>query len=121
MVSYTFSAFLIVLLGVCSALPMEQTDDQAEFEQENVLTLRDRTRDCEEFTALSMDKTNPNYCVIFSACCNMNFDPLNGDKCQSKEVKCDEDVSVCVWRNCTELITTTTTTTLAPTTTQSGM
>uniref|UniRef100_A0A8R1E341 Uncharacterized protein n=1 Tax=Caenorhabditis japonica TaxID=281687 RepID=A0A8R1E341_CAEJA len=78
-------------------------------------TVRDKTDFCG-----TMAQYAPNgdiYCSQFITCCDSQFDPNNGDKCQQKESECSatddgrSGLGVCKFSNCTELITTTTTTT----------
>ncbi|KIH53800.1 hypothetical protein ANCDUO_16059 [Ancylostoma duodenale] len=82
-------------------------------------TIRDRFESCHSIASFA--PTAEQYCKFkaFTMCCSMQFDPNNGDKCQTNEQRCIplEDGgadAVCIQRNCTELVTTTTTTTPAP-------
>ncbi|CAI5451797.1 unnamed protein product [Caenorhabditis angaria] len=76
-------------------------------------TTRDRTQQCDEFKEWTKVEY---FCKAFNNCCEKAFDPLNGDKCQTKTQVCektgdDSFHTVCQYQNCTEMITTTTTTT----------
>ncbi|VDO81908.1 unnamed protein product [Heligmosomoides polygyrus] len=89
-------------------------------------TIRDRFESCNSIATFA--PTPEQYCKAFIMCCSMQFDPNNGDKCQTNEQRCiplevrDSSYdaieggtdAVCIQRNCTELVTTTTTTTTTP-------
>ncbi|CAI2353778.1 unnamed protein product [Caenorhabditis sp. 36 PRJEB53466] len=78
-------------------------------------TVRDQTEFCGTMAQYAPD--GEIYCKQFSTCCDRQFDPNNGDKCQVKESECSptddgrSGLGVCKLSNCTELVTTTTTTT----------
>ncbi|ETN85912.1 hypothetical protein NECAME_06157 [Necator americanus] len=77
-------------------------------------TIRDRFESCHSIASFA--PTSEQYCKAFTMCCSMQFDPNNGDKCQTNEQRCipleqGGADAVCIQRNCTELVTTTTTTT----------
>ncbi|CAD6193397.1 unnamed protein product [Caenorhabditis auriculariae] len=78
-------------------------------------TVRDKTEFCERLVQYAPNSDV--YCESFVFCCNSQFDPMNGDKCQVKAVECEPVENSrtgrgsCLLSNCTELLTTTTTTT----------
>uniref|UniRef100_A0A1I7TWY0 Secreted protein n=1 Tax=Caenorhabditis tropicalis TaxID=1561998 RepID=A0A1I7TWY0_9PELO len=100
---------LVYAIAVLAVFASAQSDDDWD------ATVRDQTEFCG-----TMAQYAPNggiYCTQFLTCCDRQFDPNNGDKCQVKESECNETddgrsgVGICKFSNCTELITTTTTTT----------
>ncbi|EGT54980.1 hypothetical protein CAEBREN_11534 [Caenorhabditis brenneri] len=97
---------LVYAIAILAVFVSAQSDEEWDG------TVRDKTEFCGEFAEYA-----PDFCQKFIKCCETQFDPSNGDKCQVKESFCapnDDRKSgegVCKFSNCTELITTTTTTT----------
>lgn len=114
----------LLLLSLVSAYMVDaRVRRQAEDEQSDLTlsdwnpTIRDRFESCNSIATFA--PTPEQYCKAFIMCCSMQFDPNNGDKCQTNEQRCipleeGGTDAVCIQRNCTELVTTTTTTTTTP-------
>ncbi|VDN28429.1 unnamed protein product [Cylicostephanus goldi] len=49
-------------------------------------TIRDRFESCHSIASFA--PTSEQYCKAFTMCCSMQFDPNNGDKCQTNEQRC---------------------------------
>ncbi|KJH53580.1 hypothetical protein DICVIV_00008 [Dictyocaulus viviparus] len=49
-------------------------------------TVRDRFESCHSIASFA--PTSEQYCKAFNMCCSMQFDPNNGDKCQTNEQRC---------------------------------
>ncbi|VDO46309.1 unnamed protein product [Haemonchus placei] len=119
--SRTLLLFVFVAICTIDARMRRQTSDEDDEEEQRDMavtgwdpTIRDRFESCNSIATFA--PTPEQYCKAFIMCCSMQFDPNNGDKCQTNEQRCIplEDGSydaVCIQRNCTELVTTTTTTT----------
>ncbi|CAJ0588023.1 unnamed protein product [Cylicocyclus nassatus] len=48
-------------------------------------TIRDRFESCHSMASFAPTEQ---YCEAFTTCCSMQFDPNNGDKCQTNEQRC---------------------------------
>ncbi|CAO4379467.1 unnamed protein product [Caenorhabditis nigoni] len=100
---------LVYAVAILAVFASAQSEDEWDG------TVRDQTEFCG-----TMAQYAPNgeiYCQQFTMCCDRQFDPNNGDRCQIKESDCSPTddgrtgLGVCKFSNCTELVTTTTTTT----------
>ncbi|CAB3398038.1 unnamed protein product [Caenorhabditis bovis] len=111
--SMRFAAAVLIAVGCIGITIADEFDGDEPWDA----FARDKTKFCRDMTQFA---PNDIYCELFSNCCNQMYDPLNGDKCQVKQLECDLEPGeskprgVCKYRNCTELITTTTTTTPQP-------
>ncbi|KAL6744442.1 hypothetical protein Aduo_017376 [Ancylostoma duodenale] len=118
------SLIFVALIVVCAVDARHRRQHPEDPDQGELMTvsgwdptIRDRFESCHSIASFA--PTAEQYCKAFTMCCSMQFDPNNGDKCQTNEQRCIplEDGgadAVCIQRNCTELVTTTTTTTPAP-------
>ncbi|KAK6051484.1 hypothetical protein COOONC_11011 [Cooperia oncophora] len=91
--SRTFLLFTLAIVCAVDARMRRQTSSEEEEDGPGTMavtnwdpTIRDRYDSCNSIATFA--PTPEQYCKAFVMCCSMQFDPNNGDKCQTNEQRC---------------------------------